>query len=411
MMKKKIAIFLLILILLAIAFASGYWLSTKKSQQIQETIEPTTQITPTASALRRIGLYKIPHWNEVDHLKSLMVFQKSCQLLNKKNIAETQQTHLINLNTLQFRETCQKALKLGSKISSAEAKSFFENHFKAYTLKNPTKDVLFTGYYSPNFEGRLKKDSIYKYPIYAKPKNLIAISLKKFSKNLPDTFIYGKIQNRNFVPYDDRASISKGSIDKFSAVIAWVKNPMDALELEIQGAGIIRTPEKILHLNYAAQNGHPYEAVGKFLIQENIILKKNMSMTAIRQYFDNHPQDVDRIFNKNSSYVFFKTTPKSIFYGYQNIPLTSGYSMAVDKNTIPLGLPIFLKTKLPNQQQFYRLMIAQDIGGAIKGPYRGDIYFGTQQQAMQLAREMQSTGKYWILLPDTGKKHDKKSVS
>lgn len=400
---KKFFLIILILILLLLAFVSGYLLVTKEQQKKLDYINSSIQISPTPSVLRRIGFQKIPHWEQVNHLESLKVFQKSCRLLKNKNLEMNQQTSLIHLNPLLFQRTCQIALNFDNhKLSPQKAKSFFETNFRAYLLNQPSRETLFTGYYSPNFEGRFKKDDLFRYPIYSKPNNLIAVHLKKFSKSLPDTFIYGKIENQQFIPFDDRASISKGSIRKNATVIAYVKNPMDAMELEIQGAGIIRTPEKTIHLNYAAQNGRPYEPIGKFLIQEGKISKKNMTMNAIREYFDQHPQEIERIFNKNKSYVFFKTTTKSVFYGYQNIPLTSGYSMAVDKNTIPIGVPIFLNTRLPDQHPFYRLMIAQDVGGAIKGPYRGDIYFGTQQKSMQLARQMQSPGQYWLLIPTKG---------
>ena len=88
-----------------------------------------------------------------------------------------------------------------------------------------------------------------------------------------------------------------------------------------------------------------------------------------------------------------------LFYGALNIPLSPGYSLAIDPNFIPLGTPVFLSTTLPNHQHFNRLMIAQDIGGAIKGPIRGDIYWGTGHYAQRMASTMKQQGTYWMLIP------------
>jgi membrane-bound lytic murein transglycosylase A len=392
---KKLFFTLLFLSLLVAAFSAGYFYH----QSTVLPIEPV-EITLPPPNIKGIGFDKVPHWDKVNHQKSFQVFQISCKKIIQKNIQITTSTSPFHIQKNKLEAICKIALKTNPHLSQPDAKRFFETHFKAYTLQHPAKKPLFTGYYSPNFEGRLKKEGPYQYPIYAKPQNLLAISLRDFSKNLPDTFIYGKIKNNKFVPYDDRESITKGALAGKTKVIAWVKSPMDSLELEIQGAGIIRTPEQKLYLNYAAQNGKPYQPIGKYLIQEGKISKKNMSMISIRRYFEEHPEDIHRIFNRNHSYVFFKTTPNVTFYGYHNIPLTEGYSMAIDKSIIPIGLPIFLNTRLPNQQPFHRLMISQDVGGAIKGPYRADIYFGTNENAMNIARQMQSLGTYWILRPN-----------
>ena len=386
-------------ILLLGLFVGGFYAGYLYHQPTIQQIEPI-EIIPPHINIKHIRFDKIPHWNTVNHQKSFQVFQTSCKKITQKNFQISDSASPFNFEKNKLEKICKIALKIKPNLSSVDAKLFFETHFKAYTLKHPAKKTLFTGYYSPSFEGRLKKESPYQYPIYAKPQNLLIVSLHDFSKRLPDTFIYGKIKNDKFVPYDDRKSITNGALAGKSDVIAWVKNPMDSLELEIQGAGIIRTPEKKLYLNYAAQNGKPYQAIGKYLIQEGKIAKKSMSMISIRHYFEKHPEDIHRIFNRNPSYVFFKTTPNIIFYGYHNIPLTAGYSMAIDKSIIPIGVPIFLDTNLPDQQPFHRLMISQDVGGAIKGAYRADIYFGTNDKAMNIARQMQSFGKYWILRPN-----------
>jgi membrane-bound lytic murein transglycosylase A len=104
---------------------------------------------------------------------------------------------------------------------------------------------------------------------------------------------------------------------------------------------------------------------------------------------------------QNPSYVFFRKLPPSDGpIGAEGIGLTPKRSLAVDKHFIPLGLPLFLQTTLPDDAGFNRLMIAQDIGGAIKGPVRGDIFFGRGKQAEWLAGMMKARGHYVLLLPN-----------
>jgi membrane-bound lytic murein transglycosylase A len=364
----------------------------------QELSEEPKQIAPTPKMIKT-SFNMLPAWNELKHAHSLHTFQKSCRVMLKKKPNEEITFGDKTLRNKTWFPVCQAALQLPENISHQEAKTFFEKHFVPKVWKEKP-DTLFTGYYSPYIEGSLVKTKEYHYPIYATPNDLIFLNLRDFSADLPKKTIYGKVIKQHFVAYDSRQKIYKGSIQNKAEVLAWVKNPMDGLELEIQGAGIIHTPEKDLILNYAAQNGQSYRAIGRFLIQEGKLSRETVTMTTIRQYFEAHPEDIQRIFIKNPSFVFFKLMKEIAFYGYQNINLSPGYSLAVDKNFIPMGTPIFISTTLPNQHAFQRLMIAQDVGGAIKGPTRGDIYWGTGLKAKQLASDMKQAGDMWYLFPN-----------
>lgn len=347
------------------------------------------------------GTYtQLPNWDQNHHAKSLRTFQKSCQVMLKKRPEQSVGFAEFHMQAKDWFLVCTQALKLGSHLGNQQAKYFFEHYFTPYqwTEKSPG---LFTGYYSPEFKGRLEKGTSYRYPIYATPNDLVIATLADFSPGYVQKIIYGKIQGKHLIPYDTRAQISKGSIQSRASVLAWVKNPMDALELEIQGAGVIVTPTKKIILNYAAQNGHPYQAIGKFLIEEHKINRTDISMFKIREYFNQYPNQIDYYFNRNPSYVFFKEVDKPLFFGAQNIPLTPGYSMAIDQSFVPLGMPVFISTELPTHRMFNRLMIAQDIGGAIKGPIRGDIYWGAGAYAREMASLMKQEGNYWLLIPNS----------
>jgi membrane-bound lytic murein transglycosylase A len=322
-------------------------------------------------------------WQKINHKKSLKAFQKSCEILPKRGFLAPQ-SQIFSYDRQRMKKLCHQALN----TPNHQARIFFEKNFLAYQQKTSQK-TLFTGYYAPTFKGSLVKTRKFQYPIYATPKNLIHLHAKQ----------YGKIIHGKFVAYDERKAIAKGSIQKSAKVLAWVEKPMDVLELEIQGSGAIQTPQRMIYLQYESQNGHPYYPIGQFLIADGKIPKEKMSMLAIRQFFDKHPSQVDHYFNQNPSYVFFKEIKKPRFLGYNDIPLSSHYSLAVDQQKLPIGLPILVETTLPNQHAWSRLMVAQDVGGAIKGFYHFDIYFGRQIKAQDFARKMQSYGNYWVLLP------------
>jgi len=393
--KRRLPFILSILMTLGIA---STWLIYIHAPSTPPKVQALNPIMPSEPSLISTRFESLPNWNLKKHAESLRTFQKSCQVMLKSKPSQSIGAKELSLQMKDFYKVCQLALQLPQTTNDQQAQQFFETNFTPYHWSHVEKG-LFTGYYSPCFSGRQHKTDEYRYPIYGLPSNLVTLKLSDFSKDLPNKTIFGKIQDHRLKPYDRRADINKGTIARYAPVLAWLKDPMDALELEIQGAGMIQMPDKRLVLNYAAQNGQPYHAIGKFLIADGKIEKKDMSMFAIREYFKQHPEQVDHYFNQNPSYVFFKPVSKALFYGAQNVPLSPGYSLAVDNNYIPLGTPIYVSTELPHQHHLHRLMIAQDIGGAIKGPIRGDIYWGTHPRAKQMASLMQHEGTFWLLLP------------
>ena len=157
-------------------------------------------------------------------------------------------------------------------------------------------------------------------------------------------------------------------------------------------------------LGYASQNGASYTAVGRVLIQQGVMTKDKMSMQGIRHYLESHPDQIDSVINQNKSFVFFEKLSDDLAVGVQEIPLTPGYSLAVDRRWVPIGVPIWLNTTRPayqknQQKKLQRLMIAQDTGGAIRGMVRGDVFWGAGDKAADIAGKMNNTGYYWVLLP------------
>ena len=157
---------------------------------------------------------------------------------------------------------------------------------------------------------------------------------------------------------------------------------------------------KHIKVGYDGANGHPYTSIGKILIEQGEIEKKDISMQSIRQWIKKNPYKGKKLMEKNASYVFFKTLKDHGAIGAQGIPVSTGRTLAVDKRFIPYGVPIWLDvTHRENQVFLQRLVIAQDTGGAIKGPLRGDVFWGFSPMAAQIAGRMKAKGWSYLLLP------------
>jgi len=330
-------------------------------------------------ALKEVAFTQLPGWDTADAKKSLQAFQQSCQTFLHQKPAQNIGPQQLKIRVRDWQPVCKEAININY-ISDDAAREFFESHFHALEFKQraPAKGV-FTGYYTPRLKGSLTKTAQYNTPIYGLPR--------------PQKGEKGR-------HYYTRAEIDNGAIKNKAPVVAWISSPVDRLFMEIEGAGVIQLSDgKNLYLSYAGQNGAPYTSIASVLIRQGVMTKNTASKTAIKRYLENNPKRASSILHQNKSFVFFEPVNKPMALGAQGMGLTPGYSLAVDKKWIPLGAPLWLATKKPNQQQFQRLMIAQDTGGAIQGAIRGDVYWGSSKKAAWLGEHMKNQGRYWLLLP------------
>jgi membrane-bound lytic murein transglycosylase A len=187
-------------------------------------------------------------------------------------------------------------------------------------------------------------------------------------------------------------------------------DPVDVFFLQIQGSGkVFLDNGEVLNVHYHTTNGRPYRSIGKLLIDEEKISVADMSMQKIRQYFQNHPEEIDAVLNYNPSYVFFKIEPNGPL-GNINVPLTPGRSVALDRFIFPPAALIFIETEKPivdnaghiqNWQRFSRFALNQDTGGAIKGPGRADLFWGNGTYAEIAAGHLKHTGDLYFLVLKT----------
>jgi membrane-bound lytic murein transglycosylase A len=244
-------------------------------------------------------------------------------------------------------------------------------------------------------------------PLYAKPSDLVPFD--------PDTehrlgLRYGRYQNGIPQPYFTRREIEEGALAGKGLEIVWLRSWADAFFMQVQGSGRIKLPDgKVMRLAYAAKSGQPYTAIGGILVKKGILAPAEMSMQAIRAWMERHPAEARDLMWQNLSFVFFREIdvedPSEGPPGAQQVELTPGRSLAVDRDIWAFGTPLWIDTAVPAnntqgaEKPFARLMIAQDTGSAIKGAVRGDIFFGSGVEAAHRAGHMKAGGRMIALLP------------
>lgn len=269
-------------------------------------------------------------------------------------------------------------------------------------------EVLFTGYYQPVIDGSLTPTAEYRYPIYAKPADMITAEQVSLLPMTKIERVVGRLEGEDFIPYYSRREIDElGSLRGRGYELAWLKDPIDLFFLHIQGSGILRLPDgRRLGVGYAAQNGRAYRSIGRLLIDSGRIPQAEMSMQRLRAYLQEHPEEQKDILAYNESYVFFRFVENGPL-GSLEVPVTAGRSIATDSRLFPKGALAFIETQKPliddagglaGWEPFSRFVLNQDTGGAIRGFQRADVYFGTGDRAGAAAGYMNSPGRLYFLV-------------
>ncbi|MGV3634379.1 MAG: murein transglycosylase A [Pseudorhodoplanes sp.] len=388
------------------AETTGATAGSKKSARAKVTKKRVTKAHPLKipnSAFEALAWHEIKGWIEDDHGEAFSAFLASCKPIlrtSEKGRAQRGETY----NALF--DVCGRAVA-ALPIDEAGARHFFEQNFRPIKLTaSGETDGFFTGYYEPVVEGARWPSDIYTMPLYSRPPNLVTQRLRRSGGKSKA----GKRTVKSATaPYYDRTQIEEGALAGRGLEIVWLKDPIDAFFAEIQGSVRVRLEDgKVIRLNYADKNGHPYFAVGSVLIQRGIVTREEISMQKIREFMEKNPDEGKALRRMNRSYVFFRETDLGEHdeaIGAQGISLTAARSIAVDRKIHTYGMPVFVNALLPIVSEkpdtwFRRLMIAQDTGGAIIGPARADIYLGAGDEAARAAGRFKHPGQFVMLIPN-----------
>jgi membrane-bound lytic murein transglycosylase A len=249
-----------------------------------------------------------------------------------------------------------------------------------------------TGYYEPEIEGSRTPQPGY-VPIYKLPPDLVRCT------KADGTTGRGRIDETGAcILYYTRAEIEDGVLSAKGLELAWAKDPIELFFLEIQGSGRIHFDDgTVMRVGYAGQNGRDYVAIGRLLRDRGILSPGGASMQSIKDWIRANPDQGRELMRENSSYVFFKELTGAGPLGALGVPVTARASVAADPNYTPLGAPIYLGKA--DRPEVDGLWIAQDTGGAIKGPNRFDTFWGAGPQAVATAGGMSASGEALILIP------------
>ncbi|WP_127901333.1 murein transglycosylase A [Solirhodobacter olei] len=295
-------------------------------------------------------------WSADDQAAALAAFRKSCPQMERP----------------AWREACDAASQAG------DARAFFERYFRLERVGTGRR-TLFTGYYEPEIAASPVRTARFAYPIYAKPPELV-----------PGHRWYSR-----------KAIESRGLLKGRGLELAWLADPVEVFFLQIQGSGRLLLPDgTVMRVGFAAKNGQPYRSVGREMARRGLLPASAVSAQSIAHWVRAHPEEGQALLWSNPSFVFFHRLhlPANLGpYGAMHVPVTAGRSLAVDPRYVPLGAPVWVS--IGGAHPMHRLMVAQDAGTAIKGPWRADVFIGSGPKAGRIAGRMRDPGRMYVLKP------------
>jgi membrane-bound lytic murein transglycosylase A len=276
-----------------------------------------------------------------------------------------------------------------SSLSPDYAPGFFYYGFDWVTVGDGR--AFATGYYEPEIEGSRVPLQGY-VPIYRVPNDLIRCTQ-------PDGSGGRRIdQTGTCTLYYTRAEIEDGALAGRGLELAWAKDNIELFFAEIQGSAMVKFPDgSTMQIGYAGQNGREYTAIGRLLRDRGILPPGGASMQSIKDWIRANPDQGRELMRENMSYVFFKELGGSGPVGALGVPVTPRGTVAADPNYVPLGAPIYLHKA--DRPEVDGIWVAQDVGGAIKGPNRFDTFWGAGREATAIAGGMSASGEALILVP------------
>ena len=331
------------------------------------------QAQTSAPAAMPLAFADLEGWSGERHDEALEVLLRSCA---RAGIGR------------EMARLCPAA-KQAAQGGRAAARAFFEANFRPLRITSKDGRAGFlTAYYEPEVDGSLRPGAQFAAPLYALPPGRKAGST---------------------APYLTRGEIEAGALAGKGLELVYVRDRIEAFFIHIQGSARIRLEDgRVLRVGFAGKNGQPYTSIGKVLVDAGLIDRKEMSAQRLRQWLHANPGRADEVMAQNRSFIFFRRLavedPALGPVGAQGVPLTSGRSLAVDRNFYDFGVPVWLDSVLPEvdgrPEVFRRLMIAQDTGSAILGAARGDLFLGSGAAAGNRAGLIQHMADFVVLWPN-----------
>jgi membrane-bound lytic murein transglycosylase A len=359
--------------------------------------------TVGGARLEPVSFSTLPGWREDDHAAAFATFLRSCTAMETAE-PESQPAMALAVGR-GLAAICRAALAHRPK-GRAAIRRFFEDNFAAFRVRPADGEGFLTGYFEPEYRGRLKPDATYTTPLLARPDDLVTLQPRQQVAGLDPALSAARRSQRGLEPYPDRAAIEDGALGAAAKPLAWL-DPVDAYFAHVQGSVRVRLASgQVLRFAYAGKNGRHYRSLGRLVAEETGLPPAQLTAPQLIAWLRANPADARRLMRENGSYIFFRPAteldPAEGPLGGSSVQLVPGRSIAIDRTLWPYGLPFWIDASLPApgaDEPFRRLMIAQDTGSAIRGPARADIFVGMGPAAGHRAGLFRHAGRFVVLLP------------
>lgn len=353
--------------------------------------------------LQPVGFRELVGWDNADHSAAFSAFKTSAVAVIASRVARGGRCDAEQVAALS--DACREAIRRGgARVSRAEARGFFERFFVPNRILHDRPHGLLTGYYEPVVDGRRIREGRFQVPLFRRPPDLENIVGETERGRAGLRYTHMRRTAEGLEPFPARAEIDAGALSGRGLEIMWLADPVDVFFAQVQGSLRVRLPDgTTAGLTYDGKNGHPYTSIGRILIERGEIPAADMSMGRLAEWLRADEVRGRAMMQNNASFAFFREADGASALSALGCALAAGRSLAVDTGYHALGLPVFVDAPglLHGVQRrpFRRLMIAQDVGSAIRGAERGDIYFGSGEVAERRAGITKHRGNLFVLMP------------
>lgn len=356
--------------------------------------------------LRRARFADLPDWAGDRHADAVPALLASCAVLDRRGDRERVGASPYGGRVGDWRRACAAAARVPAGDHAA-ARAFFESHFAPYAAHGSSgPKAKLSGYFVQPLRASMKRGGAYQHPVLARPADLVEIELSDFIADGRGRRIWGRVDRATgkLEPYPTKREIRTSPAGTYE-VLMWADNAVDVLFTGIEGSGVATMDDgSTVWIHFAGKNGRRYRGIGGILRRAGLLARGQGTMNGIRAWLEANPDRFYELTELSDSKVFFEIEARAGAIGTQDVVLTPRRSIAVDRAAIALSTPVYVSTRAPTSAtgkvaRWNQLLVAQDTGGAILGPIRGDIYWGHDREAAAIGGRMGGSGRMWLLLP------------
>jgi membrane-bound lytic murein transglycosylase A len=316
-------------------------------------VEPAPEPQPIAFA-------QLPGWAGEDHLAALAAVKTACAKAAAPDPAGV----------------CLRLAWLDAPTDE-QAREFLERNYRPVLLGEAG---VLTGYFTPVYEARTTPDADFSAPVRPRPADERGGAAVKADRGRIDGW-----------PADD--------------ALAWMK-PEDLFFMQIQGSGVLAFADGTrLRAVFAGANDQPFVPIARPMRAQGLLGHDASGGTIHDWLASNRGPAAQAVMDLDPRYVFFRLQPDDGGppAGAAGVRLIPGRALAVDPAAHQMGELLWIDAQapaLPGAFPVYqRLAVALDIGSAIKGDTRADLYLGEGEAAGQEAGRIRHTLHLYRLEP------------